>query len=72
MSYTKQRYYTLKANISIGHSAPRKKAYMPIGDQLDAIVKTFSHLESQGIDIGDEGRELVEHSKWVKAKFTKK
>ena len=45
---------------------------MPVGDQLDAIIKTFAHLDNQGVDIGEEGRELVEHSQWVKAKFAKK
>lgn len=45
---------------------------MPIGDQLDSVIKTFSHLQKQGIDIGDDGRELIEHSEWVKAKFAKK
>ncbi len=56
----------------MGHSAPRKKAYMPVGDQLDAIIKTFAHLENQGVDIGEEGRGLVAHSEWVKASFVKK
>lgn len=45
---------------------------MPVGDQLDAIIKTFAHLENQGVDIGEEGRELVAHSEWVKASFVKK
>lgn len=45
---------------------------MPVGDQLDAIVKTFAHLSSQGIDIGEEGRKLIEHSQEVKSKFKKK
>ena len=62
----------MKASIKVGHSAPRKKAYMPVGDQLDAIIKTFAHLENQGVDIGEEGRELVAHSEWVKASFVKK
>lgn len=44
---------------------------MPMGDQLDAIIKTFAHLQNQGIDIGQDGEELVEHSKWVKSKFAK-
>ncbi|MGE6417401.1 hypothetical protein ACQKDY_06675 [Alteromonas macleodii] len=45
---------------------------MPTGDQLDAIIKTFAHLEGQGVDIGDDGRELVAHSNWVKESFVKK
>ncbi|MCH2089928.1 MAG: hypothetical protein MK175_22350 [Pseudoalteromonas sp.] len=45
---------------------------MPVGDQLDAIIKTFAHLENQGVDIGKEGRELVAHSEWVKESFVKK
>jgi hypothetical protein len=45
---------------------------MPIGEQLDAIIKTFAYLKAQGIDIGPDGTELVEHSQWVKEKFAKK
>ncbi len=45
---------------------------MPVGDQLDAIIKTFAYLQEQGVDLGEDGRELVEHSQWVKAKFAKK
>lgn len=44
---------------------------MPVGDQLDSIIKTFAHLSSQGIDIGDAGRELVEHATDVKQHFPK-
>ncbi|MBB67930.1 MAG: hypothetical protein CMP19_10405 [Rickettsiales bacterium] len=62
----------MKANLIVGHTAPRKKAYMPVGDQLDAIIKTFAYLQEQGVDLGEDGRELVEHSQWVKAKFAKK
>ena len=61
----------MKRNINIGHEAPRKEAYMPVGDQLDAIIKTFAHLESQGIDLGDAGRELVRHATEVKQHFRK-
>lgn len=45
---------------------------MSVGDQLDAIIKTLAHLQNQGIDIGDDGRELVAHSQWVKESFVKK
>lgn len=61
----------MKHKIVVGHSAARKEKYMPVGDQLDAIIKTFAHLESQGIDIGQDGRELVAHSKDVKSTFKK-
>ena len=49
----------------------RQQAYISVGDQLDSIIKTFAHLQNQGIDIGQDGKELVEHSKWVKSKFAK-
>lgn len=62
----------MKVNLSVGHVVPRKKAYMPIGDQLDAIIKTFKHLKKQGIDIGEDGNELIDHTDWVKEKFAKK
>lgn len=45
---------------------------MSIGDQLDAVIKTFKHLHKQGVDIGPDGLELVEHSDQIKAKFAKK
>lgn len=62
----------MKIQTPIDPAKLRRKTYMPVGDQLDAIIKTFAHLDDQGIDIGEEGRELVEHSQWVKAKFAKK
>jgi len=62
----------LKIQTPIDPKKLRRSAYMPIGDQLDSVIKTFSHLHKQGIDIGAEGRELVEHSEWVKDKFAKK
>lgn len=61
----------MKRSIVVGHRAARESAYMPVGDQLDAIIKTFAHLEAQGIDIGQDGRELVKQSKEVKATFKK-
>ena len=39
---------------------------------LTENIKTFAHLEGQGVDIGDDGRELVAHSEWVKESFVKK
>ena len=61
----------MKRNIVVGHRTARASAYMPVGDQLDAIIKTFAHLDAQGIDIGQDGRELVKQSKEVKATFKK-
>ncbi|WAK44632.1 hypothetical protein vBAmePPT11V19_00006 [Alteromonas phage vB_AmeP_PT11-V19] len=49
----------------------REQEYLPAGDQFDAIIKTFDHLKSQGIDIGTEGENLVESSKKVKQKYPK-
>ena len=62
----------LKVSKPIDPIKLRKQGYMPIGDQLDAIIKTFAHLESQGIDIGENGRDLIGHSQAVKDRFIKK
>ena len=61
----------LKIKKSVDPGPLRAQAYRPAGDQLDAIIRTFAYLDDQGIDIGPDGRELIQHSESVKATFKK-
>jgi hypothetical protein len=47
--------------------APRRAAdYMPIGEQLDALMKGFAALKEQGIALPAETLAWVEHCQSVK------
>jgi hypothetical protein len=61
----------VKVNKNIGHAQARVKEYPSVGEQLDKIVKTFDYLHQQGVDIGPDGRQLVEDCQSVKNKFKK-
>lgn len=62
----------MKVSKSIPYENAREAEYLPSGDQFDLIVKTFAHLDAQGVDIGPHGKELIQSSHLVKAKFPKK
>jgi hypothetical protein len=47
----------------------RVEAYIPLGDQLDMIIKTFKKLSLDGIDIGADGSALIAMSESVKNQF---
>ncbi|GHE74693.1 hypothetical protein GCM10019059_37780 [Camelimonas fluminis] len=49
----------------------RERAYMPTGDQLDAIAKGFRALLEQGFSLPDETRAWVENCEAVKARLPK-
>jgi hypothetical protein len=49
----------------------RKAAYMPIGDQLDAIMKALAQLGSQGFQLPPETVMWIEHCQQVKEKYKK-
>jgi hypothetical protein len=49
----------------------RRKNYMLLEDQIDAIAKGFAHLEANGLDIGEDMRLILTHRNDVKSKFPK-
>lgn len=53
------------------HQGKRLSEFPNIGDQLDIIYKTFKHLQANGIDLGEDGKQWVEKIDSVKAKFPK-
>lgn len=55
----------------LDHAKFRRKNYMPIEDQIDAIVKCIEHLAKQGIDVGADIAPIIEHRQAVKNKFPK-
>lgn len=59
-------------NKTIDYKARRRKAYMPLEDQIDAIVKCLKHLQSNGIDIGSDIQPIIQHRDEVKSKFPNK
>jgi hypothetical protein len=50
----------------------RKKAYMGIGEQLDALMKGFAALQEKGVDLPPETVAWIDHCKSVKDRFKKK
>ena len=49
----------------------RQEEYNDVTDQLDALLKTFAHLQKNGVNIGEEASKLVEHHQSVKQKYPK-
>lgn len=45
----------------------RRRQYMPVGDQLDAMVKLAAHLREQGMPLPAEVETWVDHCMAVKA-----
>ena len=45
---------------------------MPVGDQLDLLIKTLIHLKAQGVDLGEHGNKLINASAEVKERHPKK
>lgn len=59
------------ARDAVQYKEDRAKAYDPIGDQLDCIVKALKFLKDNGTDIGADGDALVASSEAVKAAHPK-
>jgi len=62
----------LKVHKKVSHARARKTAYLPIEDQLDAVIKCLAHLGNNGIDIGADIQPIIDHHNNVKTKFPKK
>ena len=58
-------------NTPIPHTKLRRVAYPEVGEQLDALMKVIKNLSDQGVDIGNEGRELIEKCEHVKDQYPK-
>lgn len=53
------------------HQGKRLPEFPDIRDQIDVIYKIFKHLQNNGIDLGDEGRQWIQKIDSVKAKYPK-
>lgn len=53
------------------HQGKRLPEFPDIRDQLDIIYKTFKHLQSSGIDLGEEGRQWIQKIDLIKQKYPK-
>jgi hypothetical protein len=52
--------------------APRRAAdYLPLGDQLDALMKGFAALKEKGIVLPAETEAWIEHCQAVKERHPK-
>lgn len=49
----------------------RKKSYMDIGEQLDAVMKGFVAIQAKGIELPPETVEWIEHCQSVKDRYIK-
>jgi len=61
----------LKINHAEDYRAMRQKAYPPIGDQLDAVMKLANVLGAYGIALPLETREWIEACQKVKDQYPK-
>lgn len=50
----------------------RERSYMPVGEQLDAIVKGFRALQKQGFLLPDETMAWLRSCEGVKERLPKK
>ena len=49
----------------------RRKAYPPIGDQLDDLTKCLKYLRDSGVGLGIDGDHFVDTNLKVKEKYPK-
>jgi hypothetical protein len=49
----------------------RRYAFPSVGDQLDAIAKTFKYMWDNGVDIGPVGEAFIKQLRDVKNRFPK-
>lgn len=56
----------MKYRVNRPHGGIREHRYPQPGDQLDAVWKALIHLDAQGIDIGQDGRDMIARIKAVK------
>jgi hypothetical protein len=54
-----------------GLAAERRRAYAPIGDQLDNMTKVLKILKAGGVDVGSDGDAQIAMSDAVKAAHPK-
>lgn len=50
----------------------RARAYMPIGDQLDAVFKMAKALRDAGIELPADTLAWIAHCEGVKTKYSKR
>lgn len=62
----------MKIRHSEDPAALRKRAYPPVGDQLDAVMKLAKALSEQGITLPAEVTAWVDQCQAVKEKFKKR
>lgn len=56
---------------TLAYKDKRRSAYPPLGDQLDAIYKTFKCLHQNEIDIGTPGLDWLNAIDSIKSEFPK-
>jgi hypothetical protein len=62
----------LKITKKINHIKLRQSAYDDLVTQIERISKALDHLHTNGVDIGEDGREQINHIRDVKSKFKPK
>ncbi|MFW6855397.1 hypothetical protein ACODYM_29320 [Burkholderia gladioli] len=61
----------MKIHFKVPHAARRAAEYMPVSDQLDAIVKGFKAMAAAGIVLPNETVKWIEHCDAVKRRIPK-
>lgn len=68
--FTKKKVESI-TGVELNYREKRKYAFPSVGDQLDAIAKTFKYLWDNGVDIGPVGEAYTKQLSNTKKKFPK-
>lgn len=61
----------MKVKVSVDVIEARARSYPDVGEQLDAIMKLASHLDSVGLDLPASVREWIAKCQEIKRKYPK-
>ncbi|WP_186145454.1 hypothetical protein [Burkholderia gladioli] len=61
----------MKLHFKVDHARRRRDEYMPVGDQLDAVLKGFEALRKQGVELPRETLDWIAHCRCVKSRICK-
>ncbi|KAG0904997.1 hypothetical protein G6F61_014082 [Rhizopus arrhizus] len=61
----------MKVKVHVATLEARARSYPSVGEQLDAIMKLASHLDSVGLDLPASVREWIAKCQEIKRKYPK-
>ena len=61
----------MKLTVSKDYKEERRKAYMDIGEQLDAILEVAKKLKENGLELSEKTERWIAHCNDVKSSISK-